>query len=609
MNGCVFVLALLFISAIIATAFGGGENAILPIAIVLFLLLLLLGYYQTQKEKKENAKPHDGASAAPKHSETPLMSGSTNSIDDHLDDDEPEDFDPFTDELDPLIKDKYYNDDFFDEERPLTYYELEIGPKTYNAAIALMNRGKRLCRTMSRNHKLREALNAIAKDSGNDDDASFNVALQCFLVQDIVKCFNKLGHEADFNYDTPQGQLLYAMMSAMLKNGDTGYSAFKQEMLFDDEITADMRQVREDTLNAYTQTGVSISNTQVDDFSLALLLAAVGFEQQYLQQVRELLYQAAELIAGTDEPLDDKQQAVLTAMKLQAEQLSTISQQVPLEARQEAHDDTNSPSLNELVGLSEVKKQVNNLKHFVEVNRKREAMGMPTPTVSLHCVFTGNPGTGKTTVARIIASLYKSMGILKKGHLVETDRSGLVAEYVGQTAVKTNKIIDSALDGVLFIDEAYTLVQGSKEDFGSEAIATLLKRMEDDRERLVVILAGYGKEIEDFINSNPGLRSRFNRYIHFPDYTHNELYRIFLNMAGKYNFTLSNEAQNLLQQRLKEAVEHKDKNFGNARFVRNVFEKTLEAQAVRLGESHSSAPHDLTQITATDIERGFETQS
>ena len=226
---------------------------------------------------------------------------------------------------------------------------------------------------------------------------------------------------------------------------------------------------------------------------------------------------------------------------------------------------------------------------------------MKVPNVSYHCVFSGNPGTGKTTVARILAGIYKDLGVLKKGHLVETDRSGLVAEYVGQTAVKTNKIIDNALDGVLFIDEAYSLVQGGSEDYGSEAIATLLKRMEDDRDRLVVILAGYTNEMEEFINSNPGLRSRFNRYIHFEDYTAEELYKIFLLNAEKNEYTLADDVKEYLLKKLEDVVANKPKDFGNARYIRNLFEKTVEAQANRLASEPKITKELLVEIKKEDI--------
>lgn len=261
--------------------------------------------------------------------------------------------------------------------------------------------------------------------------------------------------------------------------------------------------------------------------------------------------------------------------------------------------------LEDLIGLASVKTEVSNIYNLVKIQKVRASKGLNAPNISYHCVFTGNPGTGKTTVARLVAQIYKELGILSKGHLVETDRSGLVAEYVGQTAVKTNKIIDSALDGVLFIDEAYSLVQnGGCNDFGLESIATLLKRMEDNRDRLVVILAGYSDEMKQFIDSNPGLQSRFNRYINFEDYSADELGSIFEFNLSKYDYKLTGEAVHAIKEVMTEAVANKDKNFGNARFVRNLFEKTLERQAKRLAASpnlSSLTEEALTEITEEDI--------
>lgn len=258
-------------------------------------------------------------------------------------------------------------------------------------------------------------------------------------------------------------------------------------------------------------------------------------------------------------------------------------------------------ALETLIGLESVKDEVRKLTNFIKIQQLRSNQGLKTSPISYHCVFTGNPGTGKTTVARIIAEIYKELGILSKGHLVETDRSGLVAEYVGQTAVKTNKIIDSALDGVLFIDEAYSLVTGSGNDYGLEAISTLLKRMEDDRDRLVVVLAGYGAEMKTFIDSNPGLQSRFNRYIHFNDYSIDELVDIFKLNVSKHDYTLSDEVADILRTYIDNAVANKDKYFGNARFIRNLFEKTLENQATRLASQGEITKELLQEIKADDI--------
>ena len=262
--------------------------------------------------------------------------------------------------------------------------------------------------------------------------------------------------------------------------------------------------------------------------------------------------------------------------------------------------------LEDLIGLDNVKQEVKSLANFVKLQKQRQEKGMKTPKMSYHLVFTGSPGTGKTTVARIVARIYKDLGILKTGHTVETDRSGLVAEYVGQTATKTNAIVDSALNGVLFIDEAYALVpENASNDYGQEAISTLLKRMEDDRDKLVVIIDGYTNEMKRFIDSNPGLQSRFNRYINFPDYTAKELVRIFHMYMKKNQYTISDEADEMLKEKLDYAVEHKDRNFGNARYVRNVFEKSIQMQANRLEGKSNLSDRELTEITASDIEKAF----
>lgn len=262
--------------------------------------------------------------------------------------------------------------------------------------------------------------------------------------------------------------------------------------------------------------------------------------------------------------------------------------------------------LEDLIGLDNVKQEVKSLANFVKLQKQRQEKGMKTPKMSYHLVFTGSPGTGKTTVARIVARIYKDLGILKTGHTVETDRSGLVAEYVGQTATKTNAIVDSALNGVLFIDEAYALVpENASNDYGQEAISTLLKRMEDDRDKLVVIIAGYTNEMKRFIDSNPGLQSRFNRYINFPDYTAKELVRIFHMYMKKNQYTISDEADEMLKEKLDYAVKHKDRNFGNARYVRNVFEKSIQMQANRLEGKSNLSDRELTEITASDIEKAF----
>ncbi len=262
--------------------------------------------------------------------------------------------------------------------------------------------------------------------------------------------------------------------------------------------------------------------------------------------------------------------------------------------------------LQSLIGLEGVKEEVRTLANFAKVQKMRADKGLKNPNMSYHLVFTGSPGTGKTTVARIVARIYKDLGILKKGHLVETDRSGMIGQYVGQTAPKVNAMCDSALNGVLFIDEAYALTQHSgSQDYGDEAVATLLKRMEDDRDKLVVIVAGYTDEMKHFIETNPGLQSRFNRYINFPDYTPEELYKIFRMYLNKNEYTITKEAASYLEQRLDYVVAHKDRNFGNARYVRNVFEKAIQCQANRISKGRNLSEDELTEITLADIKKAF----
>ncbi|MCQ2284367.1 MAG: AAA family ATPase [Bacteroidales bacterium] len=257
--------------------------------------------------------------------------------------------------------------------------------------------------------------------------------------------------------------------------------------------------------------------------------------------------------------------------------------------------------LDSLIGLENVKQQVHSLIKFIQVQQQREKHNLKTTPISYHCVFSGSPGTGKTTVARILAQIYKDLGVLKKGHLIETDRAGLVGEYVGQTAVKTNKVINSAVGGVLFIDEAYSLYSESAEDYGREAIATLLKRMEDERNNLVVVMAGYTEEMKQFIDINPGLRSRFNRYIDFTDYSPDELYQIFKRYIDKEDFKLTPESELAFQKLFAEAYEKRDRTFGNARFVRNIFEKTIERQSLRVADITEPTVEQLTEIMENDV--------
>ena len=255
--------------------------------------------------------------------------------------------------------------------------------------------------------------------------------------------------------------------------------------------------------------------------------------------------------------------------------------------------------LDSYVGMDAIKTEVRSLINMVQVYKLRREHDLPTTDMSLHMVFSGNPGTGKTTVARIMSRIYHSLDILSKGQLVEVDRSGLVAGYVGQTALKTQKVIEKAMGGVLFIDEAYALNGKSENDFGQEAIDTILKAMEDHRDDLVVIVAGYTELMDRFIHSNPGLESRFNRFLMFEDYTPEQMVAIFKMQCKKGCYVLAQGTEELVRDFI--AEESADDSFGNARGVRNLFEHILVAQNNRLAKMENVTRDDLMQILPDDV--------
>ena len=259
-------------------------------------------------------------------------------------------------------------------------------------------------------------------------------------------------------------------------------------------------------------------------------------------------------------------------------------------------------SLDELIGLDAIKAEVRELTRFLRVQQQREQAGLPRTQVGLHTVFAGNPGTGKTSVARVLGEVFGAMGIVKRGHLIEADRSTLVAGYAGQTAERTNKVVDQALDGVLFIDEAYSLVSDQGDDpFGHEAVQILLKRMEDNRDRLVVVLAGYPEEMDRLLATNPGLASRFQRTFAFPDYTVVELCQIFHTLCEKNNYVLPPETRARLILGFDWLLRLRDEHFGNGRLVRNVFEQAIRRLANRIADIAPLTKDLLTRLEPSDI--------
>lgn len=264
--------------------------------------------------------------------------------------------------------------------------------------------------------------------------------------------------------------------------------------------------------------------------------------------------------------------------------------------------------LDSLIGLDGVKKEVRTLTNLIKVRKMREQHDLKVMDMSFHMVFTGNPGTGKTTVARLVAKIYKQLGFLSQGQLIETDRSGLVAGYVGQTAGKVTEVVKSALGGILFIDEAYALARkGMENDFGKEAIDTLVKLMEDNRDDLVVIVAGYTEEMHDFLTSNPGLISRFNKYIDFPDYTDDELMAILAMNAKKQGYAVCDEANTVVREMLAKMTLGERLDFGNARGMRNTLEKLVQEQANRIATTEGEITKEmLQQITEADARIALE---
>lgn len=427
------------------------------------------------------------------------------------------------------------------------------------------------------------------------------------FTADFVCLYQKLGHSTT-DINNPEGLGLALTIKSIFDSNKSIHNIkLEYSQLEDRKLIEALKTYANFANDSIVQKLVS-KNNENELYIRCLLQATLGQKEAF--HYYSELYRILSVIAKADNKITQQEADLLTSLIRLGHIENEKVEATPVfteENSEDVHNDQNLVAnpfdeLKELIGLQSVKEEVMALSQFAKVQKIRENKGMKSIGISYHCVFTGNPGTGKTSVARILAKIYKELGLIKKGHLVETDRSGLVAEYVGQTAVKTNKVIDSALDGVLFIDEAYSLVQGGQNDYGTEAISTLLKRMEDERDRLIVILAGYSADMQKFIDSNPGLQSRFSRYIHFNDYEAEDLYNIFLLNAKHNDYILTDQAKAKVQELMQQAVTHKDKNFGNARFVRNIFENTLQNQAMRLAPIPSVTEDDLVYIKAEDIQ-------
>ena len=472
------------------------------------------------------------------------------------------------------------------------------------SVVTISNSLLSLLHTVDHDPSVEEAVKIVDISKGPIDAMGFDFPIRhreivLLVALDLILCYRRLGYSMNASAASLEMLGLAIPFS---------YLFFEEgKFRWQDYSHSDQKQIADKIFNVVREFDRCVQTPEREDelvFCFAFSKNNVNLD--FVKRYSVLLYRWASLLAKVDGTISFDEVKWLTEIMRQG----GLGENGNMSDRQVSggvsrRDDPCAKPLEELeslTGLSPVKEQVRTLAQLISVNAEREKRGMRVAPLSLHCVFTGNPGTGKTTVARILAGIYRDLGVLKKGHLVETDRSGLVAEYVGQTAVKTNKVIDSALDGILFVDEAYALASGDSTDFGREAISTLLKRMEDDRDRLVVVLAGYTGDMERFISLNPGLRSRFGRFIEFPDYTAEELVKIFLSFAAKNQYDCTTGASQALRRRLEKAVEERDADFGNARYVRNLFERAIEHQATRLAGVAPLTKEILEQICTEDIE-------
>ncbi|WP_199915071.1 AAA family ATPase [Aquimarina sp. Aq107] len=467
----------------------------------------------------------------------------------------------------------------------------------YEFLQILKNEGEKiqnLAEDLNNNKRFSNTINAIVHKT--DDAIEFKA--EHVILQDIIRVFNMIYPLSDKKNTVADAKVkfLLAFMFEKLQGNDIIASLsierinkFVQSEKFDENIEV-----------IKTASLFDLGNEYKNEFLLPSLLKRL--DSQHFANSASFLYRIASLITKADGTISEEETALLKKInsKLQhpKEKLEGVKQTEIDE--NETLDDV-MDELNELIGLDNIKTSVKELSNFLKVQKLREEKGLKNVNNSLHSVFMGPPGTGKTTVARLVSKIYKHLGYLEKGHLVETDRTGMVAGYVGQTALKVEEVVKTSLDGVLFIDEAYSLAKDNKKDFGNEAVEVLLKKMEDHRDQLVVIAAGYPDEMEEFIESNPGLQSRFNRYFTFDHYKPKELIGIFELFCGKNDFVLADEAKEKLEFIFDKLYEKRHKSFGNARVARNLFEKIIEYQANRIVSITPLTEELLKTIIEDDI--------
>ncbi len=408
----------------------------------------------------------------------------------------------------------------------------------------------------------------------------------------MEKIIDYLKKEYD-KLDTSIFELSDALMGAAGRSRDTASELDKI-----DAAAGDMSKTLNDTLAETLELIDKMTKSGLGSFE-GLGDFAGGAAAPSLVDMMDAAGKTAEVKTADVKPAEAKEEA-------KAEEVKTANAEANAEQEPEPTLEELLAEMDELVGLKAVKKDIRTMMNFIRVCKLRTERGMKASDLSYHMVFSGNPGTGKTTIARMLAQLYKAIGVLKEGQLVEVDRSGLIAGYQGQTAIKTQEVIQSAIGGVLFIDEAYALVESDNDTYGKECIATILKAMEDHRDELIVIVAGYDDLMEKFIDSNPGLKSRFNKYIHFPDYTGEEMMEIFRIRCKSNGYETEAEAEELLLAVFNDMYDTRDENFGNGRTVRNIFEKVINCQATRLATDMDITDEELRLLTVADVKEGLE---